>query len=62
MIRGINSIPTLITANSFSLVKTNGLPYSFSKERNKNDWAVIASGRDNPLRIMLELIWSKISI
>ncbi|EFO1437662.1 hypothetical protein DWH64_22890, partial [Escherichia coli] len=62
MIRGINSIPTLITANEFSLVKTNGLPYSFSKERNKNDWAVIASGRDNQLGIMLELIWSKISI
>ncbi|MFP1809832.1 DUF6602 domain-containing protein [Lonsdalea quercina] len=62
MIRGINSFPTLITANEFSLVKTNGLPYSFSKERNKNDWAVIASGRDNQLGIMLELIWSKISI
>lgn len=62
MIRGINSFPTLITANEFSLVKTNGLPYSFSKESNKNDWAVVASGRDNQLGIMLELIWSKISI
>ncbi|SPZ51531.1 Uncharacterised protein [Serratia quinivorans] len=62
MIRGINSMPTLITANEFSLVKTNGLPYSFLKEKNKDDWAVIASGRDNQLRIMLELIWSKISI
>lgn len=62
MLRGINSFPTLITANEFSLVKTNGLPYSFPKEKTKKDWAVIASGRYNQLGIMLELIWSKISI
>jgi len=62
MIRGMNSLPTLIISNEFSLVKINGLPYSFSMHNNKDDWVVIASCRDNPLRIMLELIWSKISV
>lgn len=61
MIRGINSMPTLITSNSFSLVKFNGLPYTFINT-NKSDWAVIASCRENQLGLMLELIWSKISI
>ncbi|MEA5103122.1 hypothetical protein [Pantoea sp. S18] len=62
MIRGMNSLPTLIISSQFTLVKSNGLPYSFSIKNKKDDWVVIASCRDNPLRIMLELIWSKISV
>lgn len=60
-IRGVNCIPTLITANNYSLVKANGIPYIFAGTK-KNEWALIASCNENPLNLMLELIWSKISL
>lgn len=60
-IRGVNCIPTLITANNYSLVKANGIPYIFAGNK-KDEWALIASCNENPLSLMLELIWSKISL
>lgn len=56
---GVPSLPTLVTSNNFCLVKSNGHPYIAIRE--DGSWAVICSARHNPARIILELIWSKIS-
>ncbi|HIF9136594.1 TPA: DUF6602 domain-containing protein [Photobacterium damselae] len=57
---GIPSLPTLVTANNFCLVKNNGIPYMALQ--GANNWIAISSTRHNPAYIMLEIIWSKISL
>ncbi|WP_446811407.1 DUF6602 domain-containing protein [Methylomonas sp. 2BW1-5-20] len=56
---GVPSLPTLVTSNNFCVIKGNGYPYLVI--RDTNSWVVIFSTRHNPARIILELIWSKIS-
>jgi hypothetical protein len=58
---GMNCFPNLITSNNFSLAKTNGYPY-FMPSKYKNKFTLMASSRENPLRLMLEMIWTKISL
>ena len=55
---GIPSIPTLVTANNFCLVKGSGIP--FLVVQNKNEWVSVFSTRHNSAKLILELIWSKI--
>lgn len=57
---GITSIPTLVTSNQFCLIKCNGVPFSVIND--KNEWIAICSTRYNPAKMILEMIWSKISI
>jgi hypothetical protein len=57
---GVPSLPSLITTNNFSIVKGNGLP--FISATTNHEWVVLMSTRSNAARIMLEVIWSKISI
>lgn len=57
---GIPSIPSLVTTNGFSIVKGNGIPYiAINEER---EWAALLSTKGNAARIILEVIWSKISL
>lgn len=56
---GIPSIPTLVTANNFCLVKGSGVPFVVVK--NKDEWVPVFSTRHNSAKLILELIWSKIS-
>lgn len=56
---GIPSIPTLVTSNNFCLVKGSGIPFLVVK--NKNEWVSVFSTRHNSAKLILELIWSKIS-
>ena len=56
---GVPSFPTLVTNNNISIVKANGMPFlAINKDQQ---WAALVSMRDNAARIMLEIIWSKIS-
>jgi hypothetical protein len=55
----IDLLPTLITSNSHSLVKCNHQPYLL--RRGDDGWVCLASTRHNPARMLLELLWSKIS-
>lgn len=55
---GVPSIPTLVTSNSFCLVKGGGNP--FLVVQNKNEWVSVFSTRHNSAKLILELIWSKI--
>jgi hypothetical protein len=55
----IPTFPSLITSNEFSLVKSNGIPFLMVKD---NSWVVLGSCRYNPARMILEVIWSKLSV
>lgn len=56
---GVLSLPSIITSNEFSLVKTGGLPFIVPNQNS--EWVSIISTRFNPLEIILEVVWSKIS-
>ncbi|WP_407221340.1 DUF6602 domain-containing protein [Enterobacter kobei] len=57
---GVPSLPTLVISNHISIVKANGMPFlGISHDRQ---WAALVSMRANSARIMLEIIWSKISM
>lgn len=55
----IPSIPSLVTSNQYCLVKGNGVPFLVIKD--EDEWVSVFSTCYNPAKIILELIWSKIS-
>jgi hypothetical protein len=56
---GIPIIPSLVTSGQYALVKANGVP--FITVRGKDEWVSIFSTRHNTAKLILELVWSKIS-
>ena len=56
---GIPSIPSLVTSNQHCLVKGNGIPFLAIKDNDQ--WVAVFSTRHNSAKLILELIWSKIS-
>ncbi|MGP9575492.1 DUF6602 domain-containing protein, partial [Halomonas sp. AOP42-D2-25] len=57
---GIPSIPSLVTSGNFCLVKGNGFPFLGVNQDNK--WVPVLSTRHNSAKLILELIWMKISL
>ncbi|WP_242673017.1 DUF6602 domain-containing protein [Azotobacter chroococcum] len=57
---GIPSMPSLVTSGQYCLVKGNGIP--FLAIADKNEWVALFSTRHNSAKLILELIWSKISL
>lgn len=57
---GIPSIPSLVTSGEFCLVKGNGFPFLGISQDNK--WVPVLSTRYNSAKLILELIWGKISM
>lgn len=57
---GVGSFPQLIIGGEFSLVKANGFPYTPSMI--KGMWPFLLSTSHNPLRVLLELIFTKIDV
>jgi hypothetical protein len=57
---GVGSLPTLVICGQSSIVKMNGCPYTEPMDPD-GWWAVLASNAENPLRILLELIWTRLS-
>lgn len=55
---GIISFPQLIISGNYSLIKFNGQPYC-PKLRNER-WDFYGSTNDNPIFLILELIWTKL--
>jgi hypothetical protein len=52
--------PNLIVCGENSIVKLNGMPYIFSLV---DDWRIIlASSPENPLRLLIRLIWHRIGM
>lgn len=58
---GLNSLPNLIISDTFSIVKMNGMPYSTPINNETNYYHVLTSHSGNPLILLLELIWTKIT-
>jgi len=53
-------LPSLVTAGAFSVIKCTGQPYVIA---GPNDgFIILASARHNIARILLELLWTKISV
>ncbi|MEQ5284954.1 DUF6602 domain-containing protein [Providencia huaxiensis] len=57
---GIPSFPHLIISGKYSLVKNTGYPY-ISPMRG-GYWDFMLSSKENPIFLMLEFIWTKLSI
>ncbi len=55
---GVGSFPQLIIGGRYSLVKANGFPYTVPMLNGM--WPFLLSTRHNPIRIMLEMIWSRL--
>lgn len=53
-------LPALITGGTFSLVKCTGQPYLCRAPNG--GWVLLASARGNIARILLEFLWTKISV
>lgn len=56
---GIPSIPSLVTSNQYCLVKGNGVPFVVIKD--KDEWVSVFSTCHNSAKLILELLWSRIS-
>jgi len=56
---GVNSVPNLIVCRENALLKTNGQPYSSSLDDGW--WPLVVSNGENPLRLLIELLWTKLS-
>lgn len=54
------ALPTLIVCNRYSLVKMNGMPYIPVLE-NGSVWPFYCSTSMNPMKPLLELIWTRLS-
>lgn len=57
---GVTSFPNLIVARNSSLVKLNGQPY-VAPMSDSGWWPFLASNNENPLKILIELIWARLS-
>jgi len=60
-IDAIGSIPSLVISNQYCLVKGNGVPFLGLNATAKDEWVVVFSARHNSVKLILEVIWSKIS-
>lgn len=58
---GATSIPNLISSGDFSIVKVTGMPFK-SPRRDNGYWPLVASNRQNVVNLMIEIIWTKISL
>ena len=54
-------LPTLVVSRRNSVVKMNGQPYC-APLRDNGSWPVLVSEGDNPIRILLEQLWTKLSV
>ncbi|MFN3881516.1 MAG: DUF6602 domain-containing protein [Nitrincola lacisaponensis] len=58
---GTPAMPNLISSENYSIVKTTGMPFK-SPVLESGCWPIIASSKDNVVYLMVEIIWTKISI
>jgi hypothetical protein len=56
---GVGSFPQLIVCGNYSLIKMNGYPYSAPMD--SEFWDFYASSAANPVLLILELIWTRLS-
>lgn len=57
----VRNIPQLVISNRYSLVKTNGMPYT-SEISNTGWWGILTSSNANPIYLLLEILFKKIEM
>lgn len=55
------TFPNLIISDGFSLVKLTGCPYCAPLKEADGWWEVVSSTHNNPMRILLEMLWTKLA-
>jgi hypothetical protein len=55
------TFPNLIICNNISIVKNNGMPFGIPFSDNKFFWEVLTSSTGDPIKNLLEIIWTKLS-
>lgn len=58
---GMMSLPSLVICRSNSVLKLNGMPYFDRQDDLDGWWNVMASNAQNPTRLLLEMLWTKIA-
>ena len=58
---GPNSLPNLVVCGDSTLVKTNGFPY-VGPINDDGFWLCMASRGERPIRLFLEVIWSRLNL
>jgi hypothetical protein len=58
--RGMTSLPSLVICRRNSVLKLNGMPYCDCQNDWEGWWNTMASNAENPTRLMLEMLWTKI--
>lgn len=59
--RGFLSFPSLVICRTHAVIKINGMPYYQPMDDPEGWWCTLASNSENPTRLLLEMIWTKIS-
>jgi hypothetical protein len=59
--RGFLSLPSLVICRQASVIKSNGMPYYCPLNDYNEWWYTMASNSENPTKLILEAIWTKIS-
>lgn len=54
------AFPNLVIVNNLSLIKCNGMPY-YARNDMDDNWALLCSAHSNPINIMLELVFTRIT-
>ncbi|EJL3949224.1 hypothetical protein AB8I26_003217 [Vibrio parahaemolyticus] len=57
----VRNTPQLVISNGYSLVKTNGMPYT-SKISDDGWWGILTSSNANPVYLLLEMLFTKIEM
>jgi len=52
-------LPSLIICDKFSLIKSNGIPFYIPLDSN-GWWALLSSSPENPIYLLLQVIWTRI--
>jgi len=58
---GVPTMPNLISSEEYSIVKVTGMPFKYPRHQS-GYWEVVASNRVNVVGLMIEIIWTKISL
>jgi hypothetical protein len=56
---GPNAFPNLVISGQYSLIKTDGRPYL--GPMTNGYWPFVCSSRHNPLLLLLEVVWTRLS-
>jgi hypothetical protein len=58
---GAGSLPSLIICGKNAIIKNNGMPYAMPFSKEEYYWPIYVTSRENPIRHLIEFIWTRLS-